>query len=153
MRKETTDLLGFPVPEALFALAKRIDEAIEKAVSQVPEVSKARLEVTLMKRRLSEMQDEKADEMFLHPRNIGSHFYPGIVNGDFKQTTDCNYCNCWMGGSRSGGPEGVDPFGACPGNPKLRDAYELLKSKLSTAEVKLAELKKHLETTIEMKTN
>ena len=34
-------------------------------------------------------------------------------------TSDCSYgCGCWMGGSQSGGPEGIDPFGACPKAPK-----------------------------------
>ncbi len=27
-------------------------------------------------------------------------------------------CGCWIGPSRSGGPPGLDPFGACPNNPK-----------------------------------
>lgn len=131
MRKETTDIFGFPVPEALWNLAKRVDEAIENAVAQVPEVAKERLKVSLLQNRIREIQDEKADEMHLHPRNIGGHFYPGIVNGEVKKTTNCNYCECWLGGARSGGPEGVDPFNTCPGNPKLRQAYELLQVKLS----------------------
>lgn len=43
------------------------------------------------------------------------HNYPGIVAGKFVHTSNCaNGCGAWMGGSRSGGPNGVDPFGKCP---------------------------------------
>jgi hypothetical protein len=39
----------------------------------------------------------------------GGHIY------DEQGTSDCaNGCGCWAGPSRSGGPEGVDPLGACP---------------------------------------
>lgn len=36
------------------------------------------------------------------------------------------YCSCWMGSSRSGdtGPNKTDPFGSCPGNPKLKDTIK-----------------------------
>jgi hypothetical protein len=45
----------------------------------------------------------------------GHHTYPGIANGTFVRTSDCdNGCGAWMGSSRSGAPEGVDPFGPCP---------------------------------------
>lgn len=48
----------------------------------------------------------------------GHHAYPGIVNGEFSKTSNCeNGCGAWMGGSRSGAPEGVDAFGACPKSP------------------------------------
>lgn len=44
----------------------------------------------------------------------GTHYYPGAQGGQFF-TSDCaNGCGCWMGSSRSGGPDGVDPFGKCP---------------------------------------
>lgn len=51
----------------------------------------------------------------------GTHSYMGVESarkgGQFF-TSDCvNGCGCWMGGSRSGGPKGVDPFGACPKAP------------------------------------
>ena len=43
---------------------------------------------------------------------FGPHKY-----ADHDGTSDCQYgCGCWMGPSRSGGP--VNPFGACPKNPK-----------------------------------
>ena len=46
---------------------------------------------------------------------FGSHDYP-----NHDGTSDCGYgCGCWMGPSRSGGK--VDPFGACPNNPKPND--------------------------------
>lgn len=54
----------------------------------------------------------------------GRHKYPGCEvveeTGMLSHffTSDCAYeCGCWMGGSRSGGPDGVDPFGACPNAP------------------------------------
>lgn len=40
---------------------------------------------------------------------VGGHVY------DEHGTSDCrNGCGCWAGPSRSGGPDGLDPFGACP---------------------------------------
>lgn len=43
---------------------------------------------------------------------FGPHDY-----GKDDHTQDCAYgCGCWAGPSRSGGP--VDPFGACPKNPR-----------------------------------
>lgn len=154
MRQEIAIIFGDPIPSSLKHLAAAVDSAIAKAVAEVPEVAEARRDLANMGDRLRSLHEEKTDEMYLHPRNIGSHSYPGIIApNQFLNTSDCKYCKCWMGHSRSGGPEGVDPFGACPGNPKLRDAYELLKLKLGTVEAKFNELKKHLGTTIEMKTN
>jgi len=55
----------------------------------------------------------------------GGHSYPGVNafqrSGKLEDffTSDCEYnCGCWMGPSRSGGPNGIDPFGKCPNNPK-----------------------------------
>ncbi|RTL06392.1 hypothetical protein EKK58_05425 [Candidatus Dependentiae bacterium] len=47
------------------------------------------------------------------------HYYPGVtIDGKLTHTSDCAYgCGAWMGGSRSGGPDGVDPFGECPKAP------------------------------------
>jgi len=43
---------------------------------------------------------------------FGPHKY-----ADHDGTSDCQYsCGCWMGPCRSGGK--VNPFGACPNNPK-----------------------------------
>ena len=62
---------------------------------------------------------EKAKEpepVLQKDHNVGGHYYPGCATKDFY-TSDCEYgCGCWMGQSRSGGPDGVDPFGPCPGN-------------------------------------
>ena len=45
---------------------------------------------------------------------MGGHYYP-----DPDGTSDCaNGCGCWMEPYRSGGPDGVDPFGKCPNEPK-----------------------------------
>lgn len=42
----------------------------------------------------------------------GGHRY------DTRGTSDCSFgCGCWAGPSRSGGPDGIDPFGNCPKNP------------------------------------
>lgn len=43
------------------------------------------------------------------PDHFGPHRYDITAGGD------CS-CGCWMALSSSGGP--VDPFGACPDNPK-----------------------------------
>lgn len=46
------------------------------------------------------------------------HDYPGARGDRFDFTSDCAYgCGCWMGGSNSGGPKGVDPSGDCPKHP------------------------------------
>jgi hypothetical protein len=48
------------------------------------------------------------------------HDYPGALGHNPDDpgecfTSDCRHgCGCWAGPSRSGGPEGVDPFGECP---------------------------------------
>lgn len=44
------------------------------------------------------------------------HSYPGILDGVFGSTSDCT-CGAWMGSSRSGAPDGIDPFGECPDRP------------------------------------
>lgn len=46
-----------------------------------------------------------------HNKEYGSHRYD---RGDMG---DC-ICGCRMGGFSSSGPIGLDPFGACPSNPK-----------------------------------
>lgn len=52
------------------------------------------------------------DEAFDAPK-FGPHQY-----ADHDGTSDCAHgCGCWMGPARSGGPDGVDPFGECPKNP------------------------------------
>lgn len=52
---------------------------------------------------------------------LGTHDYPGVKDGQLHFTSDCaNGCGCWMGGSRSGGPEGVDAFGKCPKENKAK---------------------------------
>lgn len=64
------------------------------------------------------LRQQLADE-YEHRANSGGHFYPGCEGGieDFF-TSDCEHgCGCWMGNARSGGPNGVAPFGDCPNNP------------------------------------
>lgn len=51
------------------------------------------------------------------PANVGGHFYPGCQDEANFYTSDCSHmCGCWMGRTRSGGPDGIDPFGDCPKN-------------------------------------
>jgi hypothetical protein len=49
------------------------------------------------------------------------HDYPGApANNPPGEafTSDCRHgCGCWAGPTRSGGPEGIDPFGDCPRHP------------------------------------
>lgn len=130
MRRETLEIFGDPISKHLEGLAQSVDYAISSAVSKVPEVEEARKQLAIVSERLKSLHEEKANETFLHPRNLGSHFYPGIFDGILRNTSDCKYCKCWMGGYRSGGPDGVDPAGECPGNPKLRTAYDLLKKEV-----------------------
>ena len=48
----------------------------------------------------------------------GDKEYGGHAYADHNGTSDCQRgCGCWMGPARSGGPTGLDPFGACPQNP------------------------------------
>lgn len=48
----------------------------------------------------------------LRKESFGGHSY--APDG----TSDCAHgCGCWCGPTRSGGPDGVDPMGACPKNP------------------------------------
>lgn len=54
----------------------------------------------------------------------GSHDYPGCRDENNFYTSDCAHgCDCWMGGSRSGGPDGVDPFGRCPKHEISADTF------------------------------
>lgn len=47
------------------------------------------------------------------PKKYGPHQY--AEHG----TSDCAFgCGCWAGDTRSGGPPGMDPLGACPKNPE-----------------------------------
>jgi len=64
-----------------------------------------------------QMNAEPAAQSARKRSNVGQHFYPGCQarNSEEFYTSDCERgCGCWMGSSRSGGPEGIDPFGACP---------------------------------------
>lgn len=108
-------------------------------------ISSLRKENSLLRKRL-----EKTPNLFSKRRNLGGHFYPGCEGSDDEfRTSDCEHqCGCWMGQSRSGGPNGVDPFGICPNNPKpprkdkLRERIEALEKysqidpSLSTDEIR-----------------
>lgn len=48
-------------------------------------------------------------------KEYGTHEYPDSDGG----RVDCKFgCGCWVASATSNGPLGVDPFGACPMNPK-----------------------------------
>jgi hypothetical protein len=53
---------------------------------------------------------------------LKGHFYPGAQD-EFEFTSDCAHgCGAWMGSTRSGAPEGIDPFGRCP---KATERFQL----------------------------
>jgi len=127
MKSSVIAIFGEPIPTALLSLAQAVNKAIveaEKSTEIVQDLSKQISEKTA---QLNQETERRLDVEYLHPRNYGGHLYPSLGYG----TSDCKYCKCWMGGFRSGGPDGVDPHGGCPDNPKLRDAYELLLKKKS----------------------
>lgn len=76
-------------------------------------------------------------DVYLYQFNLGTHYYPGCGplpnDRKFFYTSDCLYCDCWMGSYRSGdnSKKGIDPFGECPGNPKVKTRYEEIKEKYS----------------------
>jgi len=52
------------------------------------------------------------------PNGHSKKEYGGHKYANHDGTSDCQFhCGCWMGPARSGGPVGLDPCGACPGNP------------------------------------
>jgi len=55
--------------------------------------------------------------------DMGTHKYNGFELREkigIFLTSECSYgCGCWMGKSMSGGPPGIDPFGACPKAPAM----------------------------------
>lgn len=128
MRSETIEIFGDPIPTAILKLAQAVDRAIDDAEQSTEAVQAANKKVSELNKRASSEVERRLSAEYLHGRNVGSHFYPGARDFSDVFTSDCEHCKCWMGPSRSGGPEGVDPFGECPGNPKLREAYELLKA-------------------------
>lgn len=114
--KRTEKLLGGSNAPILMDAAKRI-KSLREATGQ-----------------LNTVREELANAIYLNRRNCGGHYYPGIAPLGEMFTSNCDYCKCWMGPSRSGGPEGIDQFGDCPENSKLRDAYKLLKDRSDDTE-------------------
>jgi hypothetical protein len=68
--------------------------------------------------RQKELREMKCKGLPLdHPAHIWPVFFGHNYPSD-DYTSDCmNGCRCWMGPARSGGPNGVDPFGPCPQAP------------------------------------
>lgn len=122
-RPETFAIFGDPIPTAMIPLAKTVDSALEEAERSTVMNTALQEQVRRQAGELARTEELLANATHLKPRNVGGHYYPTAGNG----TSDCEYCASWMGGYRSGAPEGIDQFGDCPGNPKLRDAYDLLK--------------------------
>jgi hypothetical protein len=73
------------------------------------------------------LNDPKAVAAAPHPprERRYPHSYPGEPGHNPDDPGDCFTSNCaygcgaWAGPSRSGGPEGVEPFGDCPNHPEL----------------------------------
>lgn len=94
----------------------------------------------LIKRLQESYKELKVETMslmkdaYIYDFNLGTHFYPGCDDpcGDGFFTSDCKYCTCVMGQSRSSGPDGIDPFGKCPGNLKIKTVYEALKKQVES---------------------
>lgn len=124
MRKEITAVFGDPIPTAMLPLATTIEKLLIAAENSQRAVKPAIDNRDAMKSQRDGEREGRLNAEYLHPRNVGGHYYPTAG----EATSDCEYCKSWTGPFRSGSPEGVDQFGDCPGNPKLRDAYELLKS-------------------------
>ena len=122
MRSATIAIFGDPIPTAMLDLAQAVDRAIIETEQATNGVRKVQKQLKELAGKLSHETTRRLDAEYLHSRNCGGHSYPYLGDG----TSDCEYCQCWMGPCRSGGPEGLDPFGNCPGNPKLRDAYKRL---------------------------
>jgi len=64
----------------------------------------------------------QGDEWGILRPSFGGHDYVCSAGGRNcvvnSHTKDCAYgCGAWMGGTRSGAPEGIDTFGLCPKNP------------------------------------
>lgn len=128
MRSVTTAIFGDPIPTAMLTLAQAVDRAIVEAEQSTDAIQDVRRRLKEVTRKLDNENRKRLDAEYLYPRNYGGHWYPYLGEG----TSDCKYCKCWMGPSRSGGPEGVDQFGDCPGNPKLRIAYKLIQEEQAT---------------------
>lgn len=125
MRSVVLSIFGDPIPTVLLTLAQAVEKAIIEAEGSGSVERELKVRLKEVSERLNREFEKRLDAEYLHPRNCGGHFYTLLGEG----TSDCDYCSCWMGACRSGGPEGVDAFGDCPGNPKLRDAYDMVKTK------------------------
>jgi len=73
---------------------------------------------------------------------------------DRDGTSDCRHgCGCWMGPSRSGGPSGLDPGGACPKNLVKgvflgsfeEDCQEVILQRITRAERRASEAERKLK--------
>lgn len=127
MRPATLTIFGDPIPAAMLRLAEHVDKALDEAELSTSKATEAIEDAQTAREKCAAEVQKRKDAERLHPRNLGGHNYPFLGHG----TSDCEYCECWMGDCRSGGPEGVSPFGSCPGNPLLRDAYRLLKEEIA----------------------
>lgn len=122
MKPATMCIFGVPIPTALLSLAEAVDRAIGEAEQSTDAVQALEQRVEELAGQLDHEHTARLNAEYLHARNRGGHWYPHLRQG----VSNCKYCPCWTGPHGGDGPEGVDPSGDCPGNPKLRYAYELL---------------------------
>lgn len=115
-------LFGGPSAPAFKSLIQEVDAALTRAERSTERAQKAEQRAKLADLKAEHATESLRDALYLKPRNLGGHQYPGLGGG----TSDCAYCKSWMGNSNSGAPKGVDQYRDCPGNPKLRDTYDLL---------------------------
>jgi len=101
-------------PQFCRELIARVKELREQ-ISEREQEEKNSPQTVMLGGRFYDAEKLRRHEPHLQPDTIkvGGHVY------DADGTSDChNGCGCWMGPYRSGGPEGIDPAGACPNAPK-----------------------------------
>lgn len=103
------------------------DQDIENHIYRAEkEIKKAEAWLTVLKverasRAAARQKELREMECKNLPLDHPAHVQPSIFGHNYPDgsgTSDCtNGCGCWMGSARSGGPNGVDPFGPCPQAP------------------------------------
>lgn len=96
-------------------------DALEEAIKLEEQLKESREEQAALRGGTLETEAERARRAMglpeLEKLPEGKHRVggPGGHIYDEHGTSDCaNGCGCWAGPSRSGGPDGIDPLGACP---------------------------------------
>ncbi len=128
-RQAIFTIFGDPIPGALEDLADAVNSALEDAERSTEKNTEFQRRIQCQAGELTRQERLLADATYLKPRNHGGHFYPYLGYGP----SGCDYCECCVGGFSNSAPKGVDQNGDCPGNPKLREAYDLLKKQAKAA--------------------